>query len=238
MKTIKIIIFIVLILYIINVYTRYKLKQYDNSLTKRQLTECNYRTGDIVFFRNACPLYFFGENGINIDIHIVKNIAKSFYYNYQKYFSHVGVIVIINNTPYLYHLTNKHQYDLLSKKYVIGKSCLVNIYEIENYDGFAYISHYKGPNISIDIKDIQNNTMYLHGNLFDVLKTTIFQISHYKENRGVCTDLVHRFCHKYGIDKNKNKAVDVNYLINFVNQHNYYSDIHMIRTGYYNSLTK
>jgi len=82
----KYIAIIVVIIIILSGIKQKQINDYDAGLEKKDIDEMQFRTGDIIFFRHDCPIYFYGDNGINMDIHIVKNICKPLFHFNQKYF--------------------------------------------------------------------------------------------------------------------------------------------------------
>lgn len=236
---IYIIIIIILVLFLLNWNTRRTLRDFDNSLKKININECNFRTGDILFFRNTCPLYFYGDNGINMDVAIVKNTLKSLYFYHQKYYTHVGIIIVLDEIPYLLHMTADSQYDIYTNRYVIGSISMIDLREIENYKGYAYINRYTGPDIIFtknDLDEIYSDNMFIDGNLAVIFKNTVLGIGSYRKNYGVCCDLVKKLLYRFKLINNLYPC-DLNELINFVDMCPYYdSEPVMIRTGYFIAL--
>ena len=100
------------------------------------------------FFRHDCPLYFYGDNGINMDTHIVKSMCKTIFHFSQPWFSHCGIVVVRNNIPFVLHLTADDNYDNYNKKSIIGSPVLTSMSELYKYKGVLYYSKYVGAPIT------------------------------------------------------------------------------------------
>ena len=93
-----------------------QIHDFNKKLIIKNINEISFNTGDIVFFRHDCPLYFYGDNGINMDIHIVKNICKTIFHFVEPWFSHCGIVVVKDNIPFVLHITAEANYDNYNKK--------------------------------------------------------------------------------------------------------------------------
>lgn len=228
MLKIILIILIILILLVLNRIIKTSNKNWDNNLKSVEIKNTNFRTGDVVFFRHDCPIYFYGDNGINMDVHIIKNILKTFVSFNQKYYSHAGIIVVIDNTPYVYHLTAHHHFDVFSGKFIVGTPVLVKLSEIELYPGFLYHYRYIGPRIQFDIdmiEHINSQNIKLCGNIFKVVLVTILKIGKYNNNEMICTDFVKYMMNYMGIINTDDKPCDLEYIRKIVENNAKYNNV-------------
>ena len=212
----------ILILFVLNRIIDKQNELRDNSLQRFDINDIKYRTGDIIFFRHDCPLYFYGSNGINMDTHIIKNISKTIIGFSQKYYSHVGIVIVINNIPYVYHITSNPHVDTVSGKSLIGVPVLVSMSEIQQYKGMLYHHQYIGPEILCDMDDINHinlQNIKLCGNFFNVISKTYFKIGKYKDNEMTCADFINFAMFYFGINKvGYNHPVDLEYIRKFVSK--------------------
>ena len=230
----NILIFLIIII-LLNRYLKLKiLPSRENKLKKLDHNEINYETGDVVFFQNDALLYYNGQNGYNYDVHIVKNCLKTLYYYIYPY-SHVGIIVKVNDIPYLLHMTADLQYDVYTKKYLIGVPVLIDMKEFSMYRGHSYIYKYKNGNqIQSNelLRYVRSNDLKIKGNLFKILSTTIFKFGKYEKNYGTCCDLVKRVLYYINECDNTSPA-DINDIVKILEKNKHYNTPIMIKNGYY-----
>lgn len=226
----SILLVVVLLLVACNRYINYENKSRDVYLEKYDFTNIKFKTGDIIFFRHDTPIYYHGDNGINMDVHVVKNISKTIVGFSQKYYSHVGMIVVLNNKPFVYHLTSKPHIDKFSGKSIIGTPSLVEMSEIQQYDGLLYLHRYKGEPIKFDENDIakiSSMNIKLVGKIHEVVMKTFLGIGEYKDGYMTCADFTN-FLLKYTKIKDEDlkykTAVDLEYIRNFVENNEKYYD--------------
>lgn len=230
-KVIVIITIVIVLVVVLNRIINHQNNTRDISLERVDLNSVSYRTGDVIFFRHDSPLYFYGNNGINTDVHVVKNISKTIAGFSQKYYSHVGIIVVINNIPYVYHLTSQPHSDALSGKSVIGIPVLVELQEIHKYPGMLYIHRYKGPELSFgtnDLKYINSKGIKLCGKFYKVVLTTILGVGSYEDNTMTCADFVNFVMVYLGIRNSSGNPVDLEYIRRFVEEDDKYDRIPVI----------
>lgn len=228
-------IFFIIIIILLNRYLKLKIMPYrENKMKKLDPSEIEYNTGDVVFFQNDALLYYNGKNGYNFDVHIVKNCLKTLYYYIYPY-SHVGIIITINNVPYLLHMTADLQYDLYTKKYVMGVPVLVDMKEFSMYRGHSYIYKLKNTTkVSSDklLNYIYSSNLKIKGNLFKILKTTVLKIGKYEKDRGTCCDLVKKALYYINECDNTTPA-DINDIVKILEKNKHYDAPIMIKNGYY-----
>jgi hypothetical protein len=212
----KIAIILILIILILHFIKTDQIYVFNNELIKKNINEIQYKTGDVIFFRHDSPLYFYGDNGINMDIHVVKNISKTLFHFAQPFFSHCGIVIIRDNIPFVLHLTADDNYDNYNKKSIIGCPVLTSMSELYKYKGVLYHNEYIGPpitNIESILKDIYSKDIYLDGNIFNAFMVNIMNISTHKKNSMVCCDFVVYVMEKFGIVR-EFKYCDLNYVHN------------------------
>jgi hypothetical protein len=233
------VIIIVIIILLLNVLKTHAVSNYDHSLIKKNIDDIHFNTGDIIFFRHDCPLYFYGNNGINMDIHIFKNACKTLFYYNQSYFSHCGIVIIRNNIPYILHLTADDNYDNYTKKCTIGTPVLSSMNDVYKYKGFLYYNKYVGPrinNIELILTKIYNTPIYLDGNIFNALMVNLMGIGNHKQQYMVCCDFVLFVMNILNI-VNTFKYCDLNYISNICKTNNHYiSKQILIKTQLYKCL--
>lgn len=207
-----------------------QIHDFNKKLIIKNINEISFNTGDIVFFRHDCPLYFYGDNGINMDIHIVKNICKTIFHFVEPWFSHCGIVVVKDNIPFVLHITAEANYDNYNKKSIIGMPALTSMDELYKYKGVLYYSKYIGSpitNIEPKLKDIYSKNIYLDGNIFNCLLTNLLNVTSHKDNTMVCCDFVLYVLKKFGIVK-KFKYCDLNYIHTICKNKNKYNTMQCI----------
>jgi hypothetical protein len=209
---------------------------YDDSLVQIEFEDMSYTTGDVVFYRHDAYLKFKGNNGNNYDVHVVKNVLKTIFSYFQPYYSHTGVIIVIDDVPYIYHLTADSQFDLISQSWVIGSPALVSLTEARKYPGFIYINKYVGPHITVDVNWLsQFSVLRLNGNLFTGLFSNLLKFMDHPTNEMVCTDFVMHVLHKLGISP-KSKNPSINTVRNFISDGLYETRPILLKTGLFKAL--
>jgi hypothetical protein len=206
------IILILILIIVLLTQTRWEsINNYEKNMELKEISDVDFNTGDIILYRHDTPLLFYGENGINLDVHIVKNVLKTILHYNQKYYSHCGIVIKINKIPYILHLTADDQHDIYTNRYVIGLPSLVSIDELFRYKGIVYYSKYIGIPLS-DISflpEIFNNNIHLDGNLLNGILSNILKIKERDYNKLLCCDFVKLILFKLGICDNT-KSCDLN----------------------------
>lgn len=224
----------VLLTILLNQLKWYNLYNFHSNIKKIDINYENLNTGDIITFYKDYSLFYKGHNNINITPNFFNNILKTYLYTFQGNFSHFGIILKINEIPYLLHLTSSPQYDLITHKWVLGKTSLVNISEMTHYFGYSYVYKYNGPPLYFN-NDIFNHTLYLNGNWLDIILMKI-----YEPNWGVCINQVLYIMKKLNILNNNFDTlqfVSIKDFINIIHSHKYYSDTpSLLINGYYSTI--
>ena len=201
------------------------------------MDENKKRTGDIIMFRHETPLIFQGDNGYNIDVHIIKNLFKRFFALSQPYYSHAGVVVVRNGIPYVLHVTADSNFDNYRKKYVIGSPALTSMDKIEEYKGFVFHYPYLGKDIDFEcnMKKIYNNNIVLNGNWFIVALS--YSTGRRISKKYLCTEFVAHILDLMGIEKYDNEFCCLNKVAN-IGLNGKYGELCMLRTTTHKGLSK
>lgn len=236
-----IIIAIIIIIYALNRYTKYRVKRYKSQLEHIDFDKVQFNTGDIIFFSEDHRLYYSSKHDKSyFHPHFLINAIKTFWFQLQPLYTHAGIIVRIHNRPYLIHQTDHPQFDLYSREWVVGQTSLVDINEINYYKGDTYLHKYIGPPINVDIDLLDNmlgDRMILEGNWFKVAYNTILDIGDYQEGYGLCTDQVHRIMYYLQLTDKYQSKVDLNSLLNFAVQNDKYDNKqYLIENGWYKAV--
>jgi hypothetical protein len=213
---------------------------FDKSLAKVNMFDVQYNTGDIVFFRHNAPMWTYGDNGINIKFHIVKNILKTINYMFDPYFSHSGIIIKLNGDPYVFHLTADYQYCSLTERWVIGSPALVSLHDIMKYPGFVYHVPYRLKK-TVDAKWL--NSFYdnrLVGNPLKAISVSGLGIGQYSHNKMACTCLVKMVMVKLGIINTNGCAAypKLSDIFNIIQKDKNYGSMVFLKTGLYLALNE
>ena len=125
-------------------------------IEKKNLFDPNqikFRTGDLLFFRwNDDSLISYNEitkeTTFNFK-HLSDSICKTMYCMAAGIYTHVGMIVVIDNVPYIYEITNADTYSMPKYCHYIGKNVLntpslQKLKCIQHYIGHVYHYSYLG----------------------------------------------------------------------------------------------
>lgn len=220
---------ILIIIIILLIYPRYI---FYNSFHKQypiiNLPDIKFKTGDIIMYKYETPVYYKQHNKIHTSFYLGKEILNSFSYYFQNgtHYSHAGIIIVINDIPYLWHLTDDPYYDIYTKKVVIGKPSLCAITDIDVYRGVPYIIPYKGPKIEVDnriLDDIYKKNIYIQGNFITCILTNGLKLMNNKENEFMCLDFVELVLYYMGILTEQEKRSSFIDFFNHLNETEYYN---------------
>jgi hypothetical protein len=229
----QIIIIIILLLIIHNNYIKNQTRCLNINCIKENIYNDNYNTGDIIMFSFQSPSYYYGTNGINMDVSILKNSLLNFVKHNMYYFTHCGIIIIIKKIPYVLHIVAEPQYDNYYKKNTLGSLALVSIYEIEKYRGYIYKYKYIGntlptPHLLLDY--MYKINPLLDGNLFSI---TLHRFFNYTGNKGLCCDVIRMVLLYYNIISDNNNW-DIQNIIEFINKSSLYIKTPtLLKNGWY-----
>lgn len=152
----------------------------------------NFKTGDIIIFRrdklyDLRPVYYI--------MGLVSFIISGSIY------SHVGMVVVINNVSYIYHIEFFPEYDHYRKKFSNSLAVLNNLEEtLYTYHGDVLYYPIK-KEISMDVmgkqmKEHENDKVSL--NLFSYFNS-LFKIPFNEQYRVICTELISSILQNLGI---------------------------------------
>jgi len=196
--------------------------------SEEKLNNIKFRTGDLLLCRynkynilqqNTYDnnLQFFWNNLL------IPNKTKIFS-SICGYYSHISIIIVINDIPYIYDITlheysTKLKYDMWTKKYVINKPALLNIDYIKSYPGDIYHVPYIGsdtvPNSVIE--NILNKYRKYEFNIFDsILSKISLGLYQCDSNKKVsCVSFITNVLYDMGIIDIPNKQnPTINYVFN------------------------
>lgn len=203
MKPHIIVIIIVLFLILLYPYVKFRTTEiYKYDAVDYKL--CDFHTGDLILFKYDAPVCHFPKGELAIHMEIDKFIAESLRYYYYGYDSHIGVVIMVNNTPHVLHMTDDIMYDELSGKLVISETSLVSMEYLMKYHGVLYwYKRIASPDQQqIDSKTIsiieESRNKKIETNLFKVIAYNGFKISTHDE-KYACTDLVEEILYKFGV---------------------------------------
>lgn len=179
----------------------------------KHINNINFRTGDLLLCRwndynvlkpNNNKLQFIPSNLF------IPNPFKIFS-SLCGYYSHISIIIIINDIPYIYDITlhdtsnnnSKLKYDMWTKKYVINKPTLLNIDYIKQYHGDIYHVQYIGNKIYKSvIKNILNkyrkHTFNISNSIIGKLSLGLYQGDNTRKVS--CSSLISNVLYDMGIN--------------------------------------
>lgn len=168
---------------------------YDREVEKN----VTYRTGDLLLFKcTNTNIIKKSKKLFNIDFS--KFFTKDYYENnllklYTKKYIHIGIVIVINNHPYIYEISdksyNKKRYDNYTNKYVYNKPALIDISYLNHYYGDVYKSSYIGPEIETNylipiFKKYQNYIISSNDTVINCIKKKMDVINNNKSTS--CTE--------------------------------------------------
>ena len=189
-------------------------KLHDSSLVKKHIDSIQFSTGDIIFYR-------YGYEGSYFDFNIP-------YYYCQGYYTHVGIVVVINQIPYVFNMTDDPTYDSWNEKHIEGSPSLNTFDEVKKYKGALYYCKYKGPyieNPELIIRDIFNETIHIYSNCIMGIFVNLIGVLKHTKNYMYCCDLVVYVMHKFGISNLQLPCHMKSLLEECMNNDNYDCDI-------------
>lgn len=122
------------------------------------LNDIKFRTGDLILCRwmenNIVNQdHATGEKTVRYENLIMPELEKLFSSLLLSYYTHIGIVMVINDIPYIYELTNNitstkyPTYDEWTKRHINKTPALYNIKYIKKYPGHIYHTSYTGPTI-------------------------------------------------------------------------------------------
>lgn len=175
---ITIIILLLLIIIEIKLLPKYKI---DNIIHLKKIYN-NLNTGDLVLFRSY--------NSYDLPDFVIFRLITSLLSD--NYFSHIGIIVKINNKPYIMECSQEILFCSYSKKLKNGSVLIEPYKRIKEYYGDIYI--------------VKNNLhKYINDN-DNILFFEKYKKCKYLEDLLICTTFINKFLYKNNIT-NKNKKI-------------------------------
>lgn len=231
MYTIPIIIIIVVI--IILIYYDYEYYSINKSKFLVDIKDVQFRTGDLVFTRYDHSILNFNSQTCtsNINIKNIINSTKIFSLLFiHNIYTHMGVIIIINNMPHVYEISNISN---------VKRPRLIPIDDyVREYTGHVYHMSYIGDslNTNISYNFINSNN---HKHIFSITPTFIYNyLNSFNKNNTInqyywitCCSLVAYFLKAHGIfHKNCFRATPTTFL-KYVCPH-FYRDVKLLKNKY------
>ena len=207
-----------------------------------------YRTGDLLFFRWVGNNLVIKDNvSDKLKIKKANMLSLNRYTLFSSiisgYYTHIGMIIVINNIPYIYEITqhnsykNRPKFDQWTRKVVSNKPTLLNISFMESYGGHVYYIPYIGDTININ-KIINALNKYANFRL-DILNSTIQCLSYDKlsinSNHYLsCTSFISNVLNDLGIvnSKHKNCSTPMSILKDCYKSGKYSDVVKLINTTY------
>ena len=234
---------VLIVIMLILIWPHYKyMNIYHKNLPAVSVNEIvpKLRTGDIVMMKYETPCFYNGPNGSNTSIYFGKAIADSIQYYSQGHFTHAGVIMVVNNVPYVFHLTDDPNKDEYTGKYVSGTPALCSTEFLQSYRGNIYLLKHSG-NVNVDtmkvIKNIYSRNVMLEGTISGCVWNNGLKFGKNSDNKYMCTDFVEDVLSQLGILSKPTRNQDIVGLIKRLSETNYYNiNPTIIKTGWYENI--
>jgi hypothetical protein len=184
----------------------YDIHEKNNSVTDYK--KITYRTGDLLFFKWQ-DTNIFNRHPMILNYSVKDYILEIPLHMTNTYYSHMGIIIVINNMVYIYETIDKSSYPLknlfcnyqnkLIEKEYFGP-VLHNISDINYYLGDVHHISYRGPEIK---KDKIFNTLKLCKdkklNYINAYFTNCFLKSKIKEKSFTCVGFITHVLNHFNI---------------------------------------
>lgn len=224
---------IIVCILVIRFYVNYKNAIYDTSLKHVDINNITFNTGDVILFRHDADLLYSGDTAV-FDYDVVKKTLVKSLMLYQPFYTHVGVIIEINNIPHVLHLTIDHHFDVYTNRWKRSAPSLIPVNELLYYKGHVYLRKNKNETVIKNIHSLFEDvykmrlpTSYLVATVNKLLNRR------YGHSRAMCSDLVMYVLDKLNLIKFNYTHSTMNDVVNALNKSNNFEDAVMIRTGYY-----
>jgi hypothetical protein len=199
------------------------------------VNDIQWRTGDIVYHRYVpTPVSLNGSTFNGACLTIATKLIKGLAYHVEPYYTHIGIVIVIDSVPYLFHLTTIQQYDNHTSSCVTGTPAIISLSVMIKYPGNLYRNRYIGPTINVDNQWLDQfyNIKFDH-NVVRMLTTNKFGITKHPKNTMVCTDFVNTVLHNLGLTNNT-KPSSLNSIRYYINESQHYTSKPVIvKTGCY-----
>ena len=210
-KNTKVAIIIIVILIIYQHY--YYSNIFHKNLIRKHADDIKFKTGDIIMFRFDTPVLYRNKDGYNTSTFICKAISTSvqYWYNGLPYL-HTGIIVMIDNKPYVLHLTSDPIFDNFTQQDVVGLPSLSLLKDLNFYHGTLYHYKYNGPTNKLDLNDIYKHDIHINNSVLGVVCNNGLKIQKNKKYIA-CTDFVELVQYLLGIVNHISGNADIPTLI-------------------------
>jgi hypothetical protein len=215
MKKILNVVFVILcILLLLPIIDAYFYNQRELNILEVEYKTIKYRTGDILFFKwqdmnmfNKTPMKM-KYNMINYTQTYLNSIPHIILCKMD--FAHSGIVIVINNIPYIYELnvTSAYPFKKVFCKYrnkLIPKNnikpVLHNISDIKCYLGDIYHISYIGPKIKeyiiFNVLEIHKDDILSHVHL---IYNRFFEKKHVQDKQTTCIGFIVTILEQFGIE--------------------------------------
>lgn len=163
------------------------------------------RTGDIVLFRSCVKCKYKDSIMDDAFMYIYKNAFDSFrwYIIDQQQYTHTGVVIRLNNKPYIVHIDGgSPMFDELEQRWIAQTSCVVTgMNHLDDRGGIAHVYRYNGPEINKDMMPwvMKNRKTTYPKSLLNLIKVNGFGWGTHPDGVSACTDFVESTLHHIGI---------------------------------------
>jgi hypothetical protein len=241
MNTLGIVIIIIIILAAPHYYYY---NHYNKGIPQLSMNNLNLRTGDVILFKYETPMIYSQKNGLNTSFFLGKFIMDglAFYLQGGIYYTHAGIIIIINNKPYIWHLTDDPHFDEYTQQVQIGTPSLCDIQKdgICGYRGVPYLVRYNGPEINFPTKlldKVYKENIHIQGEFFKCIITNGLGLGNNEKSKYMCLDFVEMVLFNLGLMKSFNRKSDFNNFLNNLTATKYYDvkDVSVIKNAWFSS---
>lgn len=183
---------------------------YINFLTKAtviKFSNIKFKTGDLIFCKWRGEVLLDNYKNINIYPNHISEGFKNTIVGFIKGFkyTHCGVVIVINNIPFLYEVTNSdsysyERYDPILKRIILNKPSLYPLEKcVKHYKGHMWYVPYKGNKLNKNkvMKFIYNKKNETFGGKLNIIKNYITG----KTTSHNCASLVNDFLFKMKLIK-------------------------------------
>lgn len=201
-----------IILVLIIIHTLWPKYVYDPKYDKFKvvdMSKCppdiNLRTGDIVLFRSCVKCKYKKSIMYDAFLYTYLNAFDSFrwYIIDQQQYTHSGVVIRINNIPYIVHLDGgKPMFDEIEQQWMAKTGCVVTgMNHLNDRGGIVHVYRYKGPQINKDMMPwiIKNRQTKYPKSVLNLIKINGFGYGAHPDGVSACTDFVESTLHHMGI---------------------------------------
>ena len=218
---IAMIIVIVMVFMVFYPHYIYSLKPNENI---QNIKNIEFHTGDIIMMSYIVPKLSFFK--------LAKYSGQ--YYHQRTHHTHCGIIVIIDDIPYIYHLHRTPYFDEYTQKIVVGKPVLSKLDIIDTEDTTdTYLYSYTGPKITVDetiLQNIYSKDIHFQPSSF---KTALVNGTRLLKNHPyeyMCTDFVEEVLCLLKLMRKKSLNSNLRSMLDFVNVNSYDEPIMLLKS--------